>query len=156
MPETDRWLEDFGKSQEDIPHAPVYWLAVPITILGTVGFLWSLPVPNEFREISPVLNWGSAFLLSAVVYYFIISLPLAFGILPFVVAVAGFELWLQFSTFSALHASLGLIAGGLLGLAMGRAGSGRGIAAVLNDVQHIMIAPVWLLSVLYRKLGIPH
>jgi len=156
MPESDRWLAEFGESYRDIAHRPVYWLAVPVLILGTVGLLWSLPVPNEFREISPVLNWGSAFLLSAVVYYFIISLPLAFGILPFVLAVAGFELWLQFSAFSSLHASLGLIAGGILGLILGRAGSGAGLTAVLNDVQHIMIAPVWLLSLLYRKLGIPH
>lgn len=155
MPETDQWLERFEVSHRNIAHAPVYWLAVPVLILGTVGLLWSLPVPNEFREISPVLNWGSAFLLSAVVYYFIISLPLAFGVLPFVLAVAAFELWLQFSAFSALHASLGLIVGGLLGIAMGRAGQG-GARAVWNDVQHIMITPVWLLSLLYRKLGIPH
>ena len=113
MPETDRWLSDFGNRQRNIAHAPVYWLAVPVLILGTVGLLWSLPVPNEFREISPVLNWGSAFLLSAVVYYFIISLPLAFGMLPFVLAVAAFHLWLQYSVYSALNASLGLIAGGL-------------------------------------------
>lgn len=155
MSETDHWLAKFDDSHRNIAHAPVYWLAVPVLILGTVGLLWSLPIPNEFREISPVLNWGSAFLLSAVVYYFIISLPLAFGVLPFVLAVAAFQLWLQFSAFSALHASMGLIVGGLLGLAMGRAGAG-GAKAVLSDVLHIMIAPVWLLSLLYRKLGIPH
>lgn len=155
MPESDRWLAEFGANHRNMAHAPVYWIAVPVLILGTVGLLWSLPIPNEFREISPVLNWGSAFLLSAVVYYFIISLPLAFGALPFVIAVAAFEFWLQFSAFSALHASLGLIAGGLVGLSMSRIGNG-GARAVLHDVQHIMIAPVWLLSRLYQKLGIPH
>jgi hypothetical protein len=60
---------------------------VPILVLGTVGILWSLPVPEEFARISPVLNWGSVFLMAAVVYYFIISIPLAIGMLPFVAGI---------------------------------------------------------------------
>lgn len=155
MPETDRWLAEFGDSHRNISHAPVYWLAVPILILGTVGLLWALPTPVEFERISPALNWGTTFLLAAVVYYFIISLPIAFGLIPFVLAVAAFHLWLQLSPYSGLSASAGLVAGGLIGVYLGHHGRG-GLRAVLADVQHIMIAPAWLLSRLYHKLGIPH
>lgn len=155
MAETDRWLEEFGARHRNIAHAPVYWLAVPVTILGTVGLLWALPVPAEFRAISPVLNWGTSFLLAAVVYYFIISLPIAFGLLPFVVGIVAFHVWLQVSAYSSLHASLGLVAGGLVGLYVGRFSDG-GLRAVLSDVQHLMIAPAWLLSRLYHRIGIPH
>jgi hypothetical protein len=155
MPEMDRWLADFGASHRSIPHASVYWLAVPVLILGTVGLLWSLPVPAEFAAISPVLNWGTTFLLAAAVYYFVLSLPLAFGLIPFVVGIAAFHLWLQMSPYSGLRASLGLVAGGLVGIVIARYGQG-GPRAVLNDVQHMMLAPAWLLSRLYHKLGIPH
>jgi len=72
--ETDRWLSDYGDSHADITYPGIYWLSVPILVLGTVGMLWSLPIPEEFVKISPVLNWGSAFLMVAVVYYFIISI----------------------------------------------------------------------------------
>ena len=72
--ETDRWLSDYGDSHADIGNPGIYWLSVPILVLGTVGMLWSLPVPEEFVKISPVLNWGSAFLMAAMVYYFIISI----------------------------------------------------------------------------------
>ena len=155
MSETDRWLDELAAAYRQIGRAPVYWTSVPVAILGFVGVLWSLPVPDAFREISPVLNWGTTFLLAAVVYYFIISLPLAFGMLPFVLAVVAFHIWLQFSQFSALIASTGLAIAGLLGLAMGRRGHG-GIQAMAFDVQHVMIAPMWLLSRLYQKIGIPH
>ena len=155
MAETDRWLADYGASHREITHAPVYWLSVPVVVLGTVGLLWSLPVPAEFLEISPVLNWGTAFLLSAVVYYFIISLPLAFGMLPFVLCVVAFHLWLQLSPYSSLRASIGLLTAGVIGLYLGHY-RGDGLPAVVRDIQLMMIAPVWLLSRLYRRLGIPH
>lgn len=155
MPEADRWLADFGASHQQISHAPVFWLAIPILILGTVGILWSLPVPDEFTRISLLLNWGTTFLLAAMVYYFVISLPLAFGMLPFVLALAAFHLWLQMSPFSGMHASLGMFVGGITGVYLGHRGQG-GLRSTLDDLQHIMIAPLWVLSRLYRKLGIPH
>lgn len=155
MAETDRWLADYGASHRNITHPPVYWLSVPVIVLGTVGLLWALPVPDEFLEISPILNWGTAFLLAAVVYYFIISLPLAFGMLPFIVCIVVFHVWLQLSPYSALRASMGLVVAGLIGLYLGHY-RGGGLRAVLKDIQLMMIAPVWLLSRLYRRLGIPH
>ena len=155
MPETDHWLEDYGASHRQVSHAPVYWLSVLVIVVGTVGLLWVLPVPAEFLEISPIFNWGTAFLLSAVVYYFILSLPLAIGMLPFVVAVVAFQLWLQYSIYSALHASAGMLLAGLIGLYLGHYRSG-GLRAVIRDVQLMMIAPAWLLSRLYARLGIPH
>ncbi len=155
MAETDRWLADYGASHRNITHRPVYWLSVPVVVLGTVGLLWALPVPDAFLDISPLLNWGSAFLLAAVVYYFIISLPLAFGMLPFIVCVMTFHLWLQISSYSALKASAGLVLAGVIGLYLGHY-RGGGLRAVLKDIQLMMIAPVWLLSRLYRRLGIPH
>ncbi len=154
MAETDRWLRDYGESHRNITHAPVYWLSAIGIVFGTVGLLWALPVPEEFIEISPVLNWGTTFLLAAVVYYFILSLPLAIGMLPFIIVVVGFQVWLQWSPYSALRASVGLVVAGLIGLYLGHYRH-AGVIGVVRDVQLMMIAPAWLLSRLYRRLGIP-
>ncbi|MDX1480986.1 MAG: hypothetical protein R3315_04875 [Woeseiaceae bacterium] len=151
----NEWLDDFGRHQRAVDRVVVYWLSVPMLILGTVGLLWTLPVPEAFRDISPALNWGTAFLLAAVVYYFIISLPLAFGMLPFVMLIAAFNLWLQWSSYSGLYASMGFTAAGLFGFSASRFRRG-GFSAVASDVQRLMIAPLWLLSRLYRRMGIPH
>ena len=132
----------------------VYWLAVPGIVVGTVGMLWSLPVPVEFVDISPVLNWGSAFLMAAVVYYFIISIPLAIGMLPFVAGLSALEFWLAESPFALGWLAGVLIVASIVGLYLGHYRNG-GVRAVYVDVQLMMIAPVWLLSNLYRRLGIP-
>lgn len=154
MPETDRWLSEYGENHQDIRHPAIYWTAVPILVVATVGMLWALPVPHEFSAISPVLNWGSAFLMAALVYYFIISVSLAIGMLPFVFIVSGFHIWLAQSSLGAVPVSAGLFLLSIIGLFVGQRRSGS--MAVYQDIQLLMIAPVWLLSQLYRRLGIPY
>ena len=155
MSENDNWLERYEQRHTDLANPVVYWAAVPMVVMGMVGILWSLPVPVEFYEISPFLNWGSTFLIAATIYYFIISLSIAIGMLPFMLGLAGLQSWLVASDYPALGVSTGLLVAGTVGLWLGRRGIG-GILAVLQDLQLMMIGPAWLLSVLYRRFGIPY
>ncbi len=154
MSEADEWLKHYEETHRDLSYPALYWAAVPTVVLGTVGLLWSLPVPDEFFEISPLLNWGSAFLMATAVYYFIISVPLAIGLLPFVVGVAAFQLWLEQSDYSLVRVCASLLAAGVIGLWLGHHKQ-RKIRPVLQDLQLLMIGPAWLLSVVYRRIGIP-
>lgn len=151
----DNWLDRYERGHRDLTNPVVYWAAVPMVVLGTVGLLWYLPIPAEFHEISPLLNWGSAFLIAATIYYFIISLSIAIGLLPFMLGLASLQLWLAATEYPALGVSVGLLVAGTVGLWLGRRGSG-GLRAVLQDLQLMMIGPAWLLSVMYRRFGIPY
>lgn len=155
MSDTDHWLLRYGDKHKDIRNAPIYWSAVPLLVLGTVGLLWSLPVPDALTAISPLLNWGTVFLMAAMVYYFIISVPLAIGMLPFVVGVLAIVGWLDVNSNVLPLAAAGLTAVAVCGLYTGHF-AGRGLRGVGLDIQLMMIAPVWMLSILYRRLGIPH
>jgi hypothetical protein len=154
MSETDSWLTEYGNSHSDVTFPFLFWISAPVLLVGTIGLLWSLPVPEAFREISPVLNWGTAFLMAAVVYYFIISVSLAIGMLPLILLITAFEMWLQHSAWPARQFSAALILGGVIGLYLGHYPRG-GTSAVVRDIQLMMIAPLWALSRLYRRLGIP-
>lgn len=154
MTETDGWLQRYEETHQDLTNPVIYWAAVPLVVLGTVGLFWVLPIPDEFFEISPLLNWGTAFLMATAVYYFIISVSLAIGMLPFIIGIAAINMWLAGSEFSHLYVSLGLLVAGIIGLWLGHR-NGNGLRAVLQDLQFMMIGPAWLLSVLYRRIGIP-
>ena len=154
MGEMDDWLKQYEISHAELKYPVLYWAAVPMVVLGTVGLLWALPVPEQFYEISPLLNWGSTFLMVAAVYYFVISVPLAIGMLPFVLGVASCQVWLENSDYVPLRVSLGLLLGGIIGLWLGRQRQWS-VWPVLQDLQLMMIGPAWLLSVLYRRIGIP-
>jgi len=155
MPDADDWLTEYGETHADIRFAPIYWIAVLTLVVGAVGILWALPVPAAFVRISPVLNWGSCFLMAAVVYYFIISMPLAIGMLPFIIGIAALEDWLLRSDWPGLQMAASLFLLSLAGLYVGHAGHGAW-RAVARDLQLMMIAPMWLLSNLYRRFGIPY
>ncbi|MDX1499349.1 MAG: hypothetical protein R3176_05600 [Woeseiaceae bacterium] len=154
MTDSHDWLDRYAAAHRQVTWAPVYWAAVQLVVLGTVGLLWLVPVPAEFESISPLMNWGSAFLMAAAVYYFILSVPLAIGMLPFLLGVAWFQVWLGDSVFSAPRVASGFLLGGLIGLWLGHRNQ-RGVRPVLEDLQMMMIAPAWLLSILYRRIGIP-
>lgn len=154
MTDIDSWLDRYEANHQDLRNPVVYWAGVPMVVLGTVGVFWALPVPPEFFDISPLLNWGSAFLMATAIYYFIISLSLAIGMLPFLLGLAACQVWLTQSSYPPLGVSVGLLAAGAVGLRLGRRGPGS-IRAVLQDFQLMMIGPAWLLSVVYKRFGVP-
>ena len=125
----------------------------PVSLLR-LAVLMALPVPAQFYEISPLLNWGSAFLMAAAVYYFIISLSIAIGMLPFIIGVGYVHVWLEASPYSPVTASAGFLVAGVLGLLLGQRRN-RPFIRLFQDLQMMMIGPAWLLSVLYRRMGIP-
>lgn len=155
MPDTDSWLTEYGNSHRDVNLPVVYWLSVLILVAATVGLFSLLPIPEEFVRISPVMNWATAFLMAAVVYYFIISVSLAIGMLPFVFGLTALQIWVADSTLPVDRIVIGLFLVSVAGLAVGRFSRG-GIRSVLTDIQMMMIAPIWILSRLYRRIGIPY
>jgi len=154
MSNTDPWLETCAENQQKLRFPAAYWLSVPFLVTGFTGLLWSLPVPAELEAISPILNWGSVFLMATVVYYFVISVPLAIGMLPVIGCLIAFETWLARRTGLLEPAAMVLTALGLAGLAVAHGGRG-GPGAVFRDVQLLMIAPLYAVSRLYGRLGIP-
>jgi len=154
MTETDGWLKRYEETHVDVTYPVVFWAAVPMVVIGTVGILWILPIPDAFFEISPLLNWGTAFLMATAVYYFIISVSLAIGMLPFIVGVAGVQMWLAQSELSPFQVSLGILLAGIIGLWMGHRDQ-NSLRPLFRDLHLMMIGPAWILSVLYRRIGIP-
>jgi hypothetical protein len=150
--EIENWLLRYEEAHKTLRNPVVYWAAVPMAVAGITGLLWTAPIPDEFRDISPLLNWGSAFLMVTAIYYFIISLSLAIGLLPFLLGLAAIQLWLAGSAFPPVAVSAGLASAGFIGLALGR---GRPLRALLQDIQLLMLGPAWLLSVLFKRFGIP-
>jgi len=148
----DNWLARYEQSYQSLRNPVAYWASISMLVLGLTALLWALPIPDEFQNISPLLNWGSAFLMVTAIYYFIISLSLAIGLLPFLLGLASIQMWLTTSGLPATAISAGLLAAGTVGLLLCRGGALR---PVMQDFQLMMLAPAWTLSLLFRHFGIP-
>jgi len=155
MKTADQWLDEYADSHTNDINLVLHWVCVPLIVLSLVGLLWSLPVPLAFREISPVLNWGTTFLMAAVVYYFIISLSLAFGILPFIVIVVTSVVWLETLAIPLWISSGAIFVAAWIGQFVGHVLEGKK-PSFFKDLQFLMIGPLWLLAKIYRRIGIPY
>ena len=155
MSPAHQWLERYGESHNHRINKLFHWVCVPLIVISLIGLLWSIPIPSAFRETSPALNWGTIFLMATVVYYFIMSISLAFGILPFVAMVVAAVIWLD--TFSV---PLPIVSALIFAIAWAGQFIGHWVEgkkpSFFEDLQFLMIGPLWLLAALYRKLGIPY
>jgi uncharacterized membrane protein YGL010W len=155
MSHAEDWLAAYDVGHNKLSNRVIHWVCSPVTVSSIVGLLWSLPTPEIFERSSDVLNWGSLFVMAAIVYYFIMSISLAIGVLPFLFALIVGILWID-----RLDTPLWLISLACLGLAsvgqfIGHMLEG-GKGSLMRDLHYAAIAPLWTLAALYRRLGIPY
>jgi uncharacterized membrane protein YGL010W len=155
MRTVDQWLDEYGESHQNHANKLLHWICVPAIVISLVGLLWSIPVPEPVRAVSPLLNWGTLVLALGVVYYLAISWSLALGMLFFVAAVLLSVTWLQSLPWPLWILCLGLFVVAWIGQFIGHHYEGKR-PSFFKDVQFLLIGPLWLLSFVYRKLRIPY
>ena len=151
----DHWLNEYGRHHNHGANRLIHWLSIPLIVTSVVGLLWSLPVPETFSQATPVLNWGTIFLMAAVVYYFIISISLAFGVLPFIALVVLSVTWLEQFSLPLWLTSSAIFLVAWAAQRVGHEIEGNRPSFVA-DLQYLMIGPVWLLAMVYKRLRIPY
>jgi uncharacterized membrane protein YGL010W len=155
MKTVDQWLNEYGESHQNPANKTLHWICVPIIVVSLIGLLWSIPVPQAMRNVSPLLNWGTLVLALGVLYYLRMSLSLALGMLAFVVLVALCIVALQHLPWSLWVICLALFVVAWIGQFIGHHYEGKR-PSFFKDLQFLMIGPLWLLSFIYRKLHIPY
>jgi uncharacterized membrane protein YGL010W len=155
MRTVQQWFDEYGESHQDPRNKVLHWICVPIIVVSLVGLLWSLPVPAAFASISPLLNWGTLLVAAALVYYFAMSWSLAVGMLVFVAAIITALTLLDRLSVSLWILCVALFVLAWIGQFIGHQYEGRR-PSFFKDIQFLMIGPLWLLSVIYRKLRIPY
>ena len=149
------WLDEYSRDHQNPTNQAIHKVCVPIIVVSLIGLLWSIPVPEEFRAISPALNWGTTFLLAAMVYYLILSLPLALGMAPLVLAVVVVVNWLDNLAVPLWVSSAVLFVLAWIGQFYGHMLEGRR-PAFFRDLQFLMIGPLWILAGVYRRIGLAY
>ena len=153
MKSVNQWLAEYGESHQNPSNKLLHWVCVPIIVVSLVGMLASLPVPQGFTTISPLLHWGTLLLFAAVAYYFAMSWSLAFGMVLFAGVVTAVVVLLDRLPGSLWFVSIALFVVAWVGQFIGHRYEGKR-PSFFKDVQFLMIGPLWLLSFVYKKLGI--
>jgi uncharacterized membrane protein YGL010W len=154
MRTANQWLTEYGDSHRNPTNEALHWVCVPVILWCVLGLLWAIPFPSAVRAAMPLANWATLVTLLALVYYALLSVPLALGVLPLLLLM----LWSIDALSRNTVAPLWLICVALFILAwvgqfIGHAIEGKR-PSFFKDVQFLMIGPLWLLANAYRRLGV--
>jgi uncharacterized membrane protein YGL010W len=149
-----QWLDDYGDSHRNHTNKALHWICVPVIVWCVLGLLWSLPFPSGVRTLFPAANWGSLAVLGALLYYSMLSMRLALGALPLLLACLWSLDWLDhWAAVPLWSICVVLFVAAWVGQFIGHAIEGKR-PSFFKDVQFLMIGPLWLLADVYRRLGI--
>ncbi|MEM9462328.1 MAG: Mpo1-like protein [Myxococcota bacterium] len=149
MKTADEWLDQYGQSHQNPTNKLIHWFCIPLIVMSLMGILISIPMPFGPDWLDPAV----VLIAFSLGFYALISMRLAVGML--VVASA---LYLGALSLEALPLPLWLSSTLVFVLAWVAQFIGHHIEgkkpSFLEDVQFLMIGPLWLLGFVYRRVGI--
>ncbi len=128
---------------------------MPAITASLLGLLWSIPTP-VFAEQQLLLNWATMFIALVLVYYLWLSIPLAVGMLLVTSGIVGLIcLHQEYLSLQLWQTSLGIFVVAWIGQFIGHQVEGKK-PSFFQDLQFLLIGPLWLLGFIYRRLGIKY
>jgi uncharacterized membrane protein YGL010W len=153
MRTVSEWLGEYGASHENPTNEVLHWICVPLIVLAVFGLLWSLPVPMLFSGISPWVNWATVAALAALLYYLGLSPALTVGAFIVFTVLLLITQWLATLAWPLWLTSITIFVVAWIGQFIGHAIEGKR-PSFFEDLQFLLIGPLWLLAAAYRKIGL--
>ncbi|MCH2199665.1 MAG: DUF962 domain-containing protein [Flavobacteriales bacterium] len=159
MPTMQEWLDAYGESHTNPTNKLFHWLCVPtifVTLLGLLSLIpFSIPA-LEGTEWEPYIHFGTVLIIVGIVFYVRLSTVMTLGMLA-VSALSLYMVKLVNSSFAenAWMVFLGGFAIAWVGQFIGHKIEGAK-PSFLDDLKFLLIGPAWLLSFIFRKLGISY
>ena len=128
-------------------------LCVPLIVLSALGLIHAIPVPPALAAPWPGFRWSYLVIGIGLLYYARLSLPLALGMAPVLLAMAVVLEAVRRAGLPLAMLSLGLFVLAWIGQFVGHGIEGRR-PSFFKDLQFLLIGPLWVLGGLYRRLGL--
>ena len=146
------WLDAYGKSHQNPINKKIHWVCVPLIMLSLLGLLW--PVKLSFIIDFEYVNATTLLISLVSIYYFRLSVSIGVGMLFISVIMllliaymnhlgASFSVYIAIFIFS------------WIGQFIGHKIEGEK-PSFFEDLQFLLIGPLWLLSQLYKSLSIDY
>ena len=157
MKSVHRWLDEYSESHQHPVNKQIHFVCVPLIMFSLLGILWSVEPFNRTGGSGNILNLAVVFLLPILVYYFLLNGKLAIGmtcvsaiILGLLVLLDGMNL-----LFSTWKIYLAVFIFAWICQFAGHVVEGKR-PSFIQDIQFLLIGPLWILAFVYRKLNLKY
>ena len=148
----DRWFAHYSDDHRNAANQRIHVFAVPLILWSVIAMLWCIPVVGSW--FLPGM-WAALAMFFAWSFYFRASRKIGYGMLVVFVALAWLTRWLHdtLGTAQLLYVALAVFALAWVAQFLGHRIEGRK-PSFFTDLRYLLIGPAWVLSKLYRKLGL--
>jgi len=146
------WLDAYGVCHRNPVNKAVHWVCVPAITASVLALVASLPVPGWMASLG--VDWAVIAVAAALLFYLRLSPRLAVGMLVASTAMlVGIRAFAATGIAPVWQAATALFVVAWIGQFIGHAIEGKRPSFV-DDLQFLLIGPVWLLADLYRRVGL--
>lgn len=152
MRTVNEWLSEYGESHQNNTNKAIHWICVPAIFLSIIGLLYSIKLPWMVGGITVNVATISIFLVT--LYYLRLSISLGIGM--FLFGLICLFLWYEIEKYIPLSlwlVSLIIFAVAWVGQFYGHSVEGKK-PSFLKDLQFLLIGPMWLMSFIFKKMGV--
>jgi uncharacterized membrane protein YGL010W len=150
----DQWFAEYGESHQNETNETIHWICVPVIFFCVLGLLWSIPVPAFITHSMAGFRWSLLAIVLALMFYVRLSVPLALGLFLFIfgcqLGITGLALRAPWPVWQIC---LALFVLAWIGQFIGHRIEGKK-PSFLKDVVFLLIGPAWLMSMVYKRLGL--
>lgn len=160
MKSVQDWLDAYGESHQNPLNKQIHWVCIPLIMWSLLGLIASIEAPAALSQLGGLgLDYAALFLLLVTLYYLRLSLSLALGMGLVSVGMWLATRWLEEASvslsLSLWESSLMIFVLAWIGQFIGHKIEGQK-PSFFEDLQFLMIGPMWLLAAIYRKLGVSY
>lgn len=150
MKSVDQWLNAYGESHQNATNKSIHWICIPLIVVSLIGLLATIPMPFEGGAW---FHWGTVVMALSVFYYATLSRPLAVGMGAVGAGALAIVALLSQLPVPLWLTSLVIFTGAWVGQFIGHKIEGKK-PSFFEDLQFLMIGPMWLLADAYRRAGV--
>ena len=154
----DQWFSEYAESHQNKTNKRIHFICVPTIFFSIIGLLSLVPITSLTRDINSdysfFINLASLVIILIFIFYIRLSFSIAIGML----LVSIISLWLNFLIYSSGIIPLWLFSVIIFVLAWIGQFYGHNVEgkkpSFFKDLQFLLIGPAWILSFVYKRLGI--
>lgn len=154
MRTVNQWLSEYGESHQNKTNKAIHWICVPAIFLSITGLLYSIKLPWSIYGLP--LNVAIIVILLVTLYYLRLSSALGIGMFLFGLLC----LFICYAIEHYVPLSLWLVSILIFVVAWIGQFYGHNVEgkkpSFLKDIQFLLIGPMWLLSFIYKKMGVKY
>lgn len=156
MKSIQTWLDEYAVSHQNPTNKTIHWICIPLIFFSIVGLFYSVKLPFiPVKFLGGDMNLAVIALLMVTIYYLVLSKTLWIGMLLYsIICLAGCYA-IEQSGISLPIACIVIFVLAWIGQFYGHKVEGAK-PSFFKDLQFLMIGPAWLMSFIYKKIGISY